>query len=200
MAVASQVKEPSMNITRRDALATGAAAITTGVVTSSLASKAALAGDPVLPAYEAFEAKRREYLAMDDRIDAVRAAVEAEMPSKPHAGRPFKELLIEEIAEQYAWRTPIYERMEVILGGCEDDILEIYYVREQAAYNALMDVEATTLDGLLCQIRAWWARYESPRDTDVAKIDPEDWHDIDPGSVLQRVYHDVARLAGEARS
>ncbi len=62
--------------------ATAAAAVTGLTVASESAAtvKAALAGDPVLPAYEAFEAVRREYIAADNHVDAVRKAVEAEMP------------------------------------------------------------------------------------------------------------------------
>ncbi len=192
-----------MQITRRDALATGAAAITTAAIATPLALKAgnvqaALGGDPVLPAYEAFEAARREYLAMDARIDAVRKAVEAEMPPEPHIGRPFKELSVEEIAEQHTWRTPIYERMVAILGEGEDDLRDPYYNRMQLAYEVLHDMQATTVAGMLCQVRAWWNVTQTIRDAEVPKPDPEASY-FDPEVIVQRLYHDVARLAGEAR-
>ena len=42
-----------------------------------------LASDPVLPAYEAFEAVRLEYVALQDDIHAVHHAVEAGMSPEP---------------------------------------------------------------------------------------------------------------------
>jgi hypothetical protein len=84
-----------MNISRRDALlgATAAAAVT-GLTVAPLAMKAAgvkaaLAGDPVLPAYEAFEAARLESIAMSDHRLAVVEAVEAELPPEPHRNRTY---------------------------------------------------------------------------------------------------------------
>ncbi len=61
-----------MQITRRDALAgatVAVAAVPTTVHAIKAASvKAALAGDPVLPAYEAFEAARLKYIAISDHV------------------------------------------------------------------------------------------------------------------------------------
>ncbi len=78
-----------MQISRRNALlgATAAAAVTGLTVAplaiKSAAVKAALGGDPVLPAFKAFEIVRRDYLAADNRVDAARAVVTAEMPPRP---------------------------------------------------------------------------------------------------------------------
>ncbi len=74
-----------MQISRRGAMLGASAAAVAGLTVAPVAMKAAgvqaaLAGDPVLPAYEAFEAVRREYIAADNHVDAVRMAVEAEMP------------------------------------------------------------------------------------------------------------------------
>ncbi len=98
-----------MQISRRGALlgATAAAAVT-GLTVAPLAMKAAnvraaLAGDPVLPAYEAFEAVRRDYIATDNHIDAIRKAVDAEMPPEPHAGRRWLDLSVAERDEGAAW-------------------------------------------------------------------------------------------------
>ncbi len=99
-----------MNISRRSALlgATAAAAVT-GLTVAPLAmkaagAKAALAGDPVLPAFEAFEVVRRDYLAADNRVDAACAVVTAEMPPEPHAGRRWLDLSDAERDEGAAWR------------------------------------------------------------------------------------------------
>ncbi len=83
--------------------------------------------------------------------------------------------------------------MTAQLGMDEDSFMDIYYDRTMLAYEAVVDIQATTLAGLLCQIRAWWSVYE--QDSEVPKDDPEvsPW---EPQSVVQRVYHDIARLAG----
>ena len=65
------------------------------------------------------------------------------------------------------------------------------------AYEALDDIQATTLDGLLCQIRAWWNNFEDSGDIEVPKPEKDA---NEPEAVLQRFYHDLKRLAGEARS
>ncbi len=87
-----------MQITRRNALmGATAAAVVTSAITAPLAIKAAgvkaagvkeaLAGDPVLPAFEAFEAARLQCNAMSDYRLAIVEAVEAELPPEPHRNR-----------------------------------------------------------------------------------------------------------------
>ncbi len=146
-----------MSISRRTALATGAAAIVTGAATAPLAMKAAsikaaLAGDPVLPAFEAFEVVRREYLAMDNHVDAVRKAVEAEMPPEPHAGRRYLDLSDAERSEGAAWRQIHAHRVEDRLVGDEDDIMNVHHDRIWDGYHDRMDIQATTVAGPLCQV------------------------------------------------
>lgn len=46
---------------------------------------------------------------------------------------------------------------------------------------------ATALDGLLCQIRAWWINYMAPGDTEVPIPDKGD-STIE--ATLKRFYHD----------
>ena len=77
-------------LTRRDALrgATAAVAVT-GAITAPLAFKAAgvqaaLGGDPVLPAYETFEAARLKYVAMYDHACAVTKEIEAALGPEPY--------------------------------------------------------------------------------------------------------------------
>ena len=190
-----------MQITRRNALlgATAAAAVT-GLTVAPLAIKAAgveaaLAGDPVLPAYEAFEAARLEGIAASDhRLEAVRA-VEAELPPEPHPGRFYPELSDAERKEAAEWRELSARRVTARLGMDEDSFMDIYYDRTMLAYEAVVDIPATTVAGLLCQVRAWWSTYEGYHNTEVPKLDPEvsPW---DPETVVHRLYHDMARLAG----
>ena len=189
------------NITRRDALlgATAAAAVT-GLTTAPLAIKAAgvkaaLAGDPVLPAFEAFEAARLQAIAMSDHRLALAEAVEAELPPEPHRNRTYLELSDAERKEAADWRVLCARRVTARLGIDEDSFMDIYYDRTMLAYEAVVDIRATTVAGLLCQVRAWWSTYEGYNNTEVPKLDPEvsPW---EPQSVVQRLYHDVARLSG----
>jgi len=191
-----------MSISRRTALlATGAAAITTGAITAPLAVKAgavkaALAGDPVLPAYEAFEAARLQCNAMSDHRLAIVEAVEAEMPPEPHRNRTYLEQSDAERQEACEWRGVCNRRVTARLGTDEDDFMNIHYDRVMLAYETVVDTPATTVAGLLCQVRAWWSTYEGHSITEIPKDDPEvsPW---EPQSVVQRVYHDLARLAAD---
>ena len=188
-------------VTRRDALlGATAAAVVTGAATIPLAIKAtaveaALAGDPVLPAYEAFEAVRREYLAVDNRINAVREAVGSAMPPQPHAGRDFLMLSDKERIEHHAWFAVHHKRTTAILGGHEDHITDGLHDSLWDGYHDLMDIRATTVAGLLCQVRAWWAAHETVRDTEVPEPGPEDCI-FEPQVLVQRLYHDIERLTG----
>ncbi len=84
-------------------------------------------------------------------------------------------------------------RVEDRLGMDEDDIMNVHHDRIWDGDHDLMDIQATTVAGLLCQVRAWWAAYETVRDTEVPK--PEGSY-YDPEVMVQRLYHDVARLSG----
>ena len=188
-----------MSISRRTALATGAAAITTAAVTAPLAIKAAgvkaaLGGDPVLPAFEAYEAARLESIAASDHRCAIVEAVQAELPPEPHAGR-YLDLSDAERKEAADWREVCHRRVTARLGMDEDSFMDIYYDRTMLAYETVVDIQATTVAGLLCQVRAWWSTYEGHSNTEIPKDDPEvsPW---EPQSVVQRLYHDIARLSG----
>ncbi len=189
-----------MQITRRNALmGATAAAVVTGAITAPLAIKAAgvqaaLAGDPVLPAFAAYEAARLQCNAMSDYRLAIVEAVEAEMPPEPHRNRSYLELSDAERQEAADWRGVCNRRVTARLGMDEDDFMNIHYDRVMLAYEAVVDIPATTVAGLLCQVRAWWSTYEGHSNTEVPKLDPEEspW---EPQSVVQRLYHDVARLS-----
>ncbi len=190
-----------MQISRRDALlgATAAAAVTGLTVTplaiKSAAVKAALAGDPVLPAFEAFEAVRREYIVADNHVDAARAVVTTEMPPEPHAGRRWFDLSDAERDEGVAWCRIHARRTEDRLGAGEDDIMDARHQRIWDGYHDLMDIQATTVAWLLCQVLAWWAAHETVRDTEVPEPGPED-RIFEPQVLVRRLYHDIARLTG----
>ena len=189
-----------MNITRRDALlGATAAAVVTGLTVAPLAIKAAgvkaLAGDPVLPAYEAFEAARLKYIAISDHVYTVVEVVEAELPPEPHRNRTYLELSPAELDEAAEWRRLCNRRVTARLGMDEDDLRDVYIDRMGLAYDALTDIQATTFAGLLCQVRAWWNVHETMRDTEIPKPDPK-VSDYDAGVIVRRLYHDVARLDG----
>ncbi len=193
-----------MSISRRTALATGAAAIVTGAATAPLAFKAAgvkaaLSGDPVLPAFEAYEAARLEAIAASDHRLAIVEAVEAQMPPEPHRNRTYLELSDAERKEAADWRGVCNRHVTARLGMDEDDFMNIHYDRVILAYETVADIRPTTVAGLLCQVRAWWSTYEGHSITEIPKDDPEvsPW---EPQSVVQRVYHDLARLTGSAPS
>ncbi len=189
-----------MQITRRNALLGASAAAVTGLNVAPLAmkaagAKAALAGDPVLLAFEAYEAARLEAIAASDHRLAIVEAVEADLPPRPHADRSFLYLNDAERDECQAWRQIHARRVTARLGMDEDSFMDIHYDRTMLAYETVADIRATTFAGLLCQVRAWWSTYESHRNTEIPKLDPEEspW---EPESVVRRLYHDVARLAG----
>ncbi len=188
-----------MNITRRDALlgATAAAAVT-GAATAPLAIKAAgvkaaLADDPVLLAFEAYEAARLQAIAMSDHRLAVVEAVEAELPPEPHPLRSYLELSDAKRQEACEWRERCQRRVTARLGMDEDSFMDIYYDRTIPAYEAVVDIRATTVAGLLCQVRAWWSTYEGHKNIQVPNPEESPW---EPITVVQRLYHDVARLSG----
>ena len=190
-----------MQISRRGALLGASAAAVVGVPVAMKAAgvKAALAGDPVLPAYEAFEAVRREYIVADNHVDVIRTAVDAEMPPEPHTDRRWLDLSVAERDEGAAWRQIHARHTEAILGEDEDHIMDVHHERIWDGYHDLIDIQATTFAGLLCQVRAWWAVYETVRDTEVPEPGPED-RIFEPQVLVQRLYHDIARLAGEVQS
>ncbi len=192
-----------MQISRRDALmgATAAAAVT-GFTAAPLAMKAAgvkaaLAGDPVLPAFEAYEAARLQAIAMSDHRLAVVEAVEAELPPEPHPGRWFPDLSDAEHKEAVEWRGLCQRHVTARLGMDEDSFMDIYYNRTMLAYEAVVDIRATTVAGLLCQVRAWWSTYEGHSNIQIPNPEESPW---EPKTVVQRLYHDIARLAGGSPS
>ncbi len=174
-------------------------AITAPLAIKAAGVKAALAGDPVLPAFEAYEAARLQAIAASDYRLAIVEAVEAELPPEPHLGRVGLELSNAEDEEAREWRMLSHRHVKARLGMDEDDFMDIYYDRVILAYEAVADIRPTTVAGLLCQLRAWWSSYEGHSITEVPKDDPEvsPW---EPQSVVQRVYHDLERLAGGSPS
>jgi hypothetical protein len=81
----------------------------------------------------------------------------------------------------------------------EDDLSDAHRDRMELAYEALTDIQATTVAGLLCQIRAWWNFHADVREQEVPKPDPEKY-DYDAEVIVRRLYHDLERIAGETTS
>ncbi len=190
------------SFTRRGAMLGASAAAVTGLTVAPLAIKAAgvkaaLGGDPVLPAFEAFEAARLEGIAASDYRLAIVEAVEAELPPEPHRNRTYLELSDAERKEAAQWRGVCHRRVTARLGMDEDSFMDVYYDRTMLAYEAVADIRATTVAGLLCQVRAWWSTYEGYDNIQLPNPEESPW---EPQSVVQRVYHDLERLAGGMQS
>ena len=152
--------------------------------------------DPVQSAFEAFEAERLKYVAMYDHACAVTEEVEAALGPRQRRTWASDEPR-HKIAAADWWQAQRRRRVAAQLGTDEDDFCKPYQDRMYLAYEALDDIQATTLDGLLCQIRAWWNNFEDSGDIEVPKPEKDA---NEPEAVLQRFYHDLKRLAGEARS
>jgi hypothetical protein len=117
------------------------------------------------------------------------------MPPEPHRNRTYLDMSPAERDEAKQWRGLCYRRITARLGMDEDDLRDIYQDRMELAYEVLVDIQATTVAGLLCQVRAWWNVREVVRDSEVPKPDPEE-NPWEPELMVRRLYHDVARLAG----
>ena len=148
--------------------------------------------DPVQSAFETFEAARLKYVAIYDHAYAVTEEVEAALGPEPHRTWASDEPR-HKIAAANWWQAHRRRRVAAQLGTDEDEFCKPHQDRMDLAYEALCDIQATTVDGLRCQIRAWWNTYENMCDTEVPRPDKGD---SEPEAVLQRF---VARLAGEAR-
>jgi hypothetical protein len=145
-----------------------------------------------------FEAARLKYIAICDHAQAVGEAVEADLPPEPHRDRNYKEMSPAEDEEARQWRVLRNRRVTARLGMDEDDFCNAYLDRADLAYGDLAEIQATTVAGLLCQVRAWWNRTENMYDTEVPKPQPKTLI-CEPEMLVQRLYHDLERLAGEAR-
>ncbi len=128
-------------------------------------------------------------------VYAVREAVEAELPPEPHRDRSWKELSPAEDEEASQWRVLCNRRVAARLGVGEDEFHKPYLDLVALACESLTDIQATTVAGLLVQIRAWWHWHESMRDTEVPKPKPKD-DTYEPEVIVRRLYHDLKRIAG----
>jgi hypothetical protein len=152
--------------------------------------------DPIQSAFEIFEAARLKCVAMNDRAWAVAEEVEAALGPKPHRTWASDEPR-HRIAAADWWQAQRRRRVAAQLGTDEDGFCKPSQDRMDRAYAALDDIQATTVEGLRCQIRARWNNYENMGDTEVPRPDKGDGG---AEAALQRFYHDLERLAGEARS
>ncbi len=95
--------------------------------------------------------------------------------------------------EAVEWRGLCQRHVTARLGMDEDSFMDIYYHRTILAYETVADIPATTVAGLLCQVRAWWSTYEGHSNIQIPNPEESPW---EPITVVQRLYHDVARLSG----
>ncbi len=72
------------------------------------------------------------------------------MPPEPHRGRAWQELSPAEDEEARQWRVLCNRRVAARLGVDEDDFCNAYLDRADLAYEALTDIQATTVAGALC--------------------------------------------------
>jgi hypothetical protein len=209
------------NITRRTALATAAAAITTGVVTTTLASKAALAADPVIALAEQHRAASKAWFAAidiyEDAADRVgfnicygEGLVTVETPdgtciwgaseirAAAEDGRQRHKLTPKQRDAALAklkWLKTDAARTRRELG------IEPLY-REREHWNArfwelqerLLDTTATTPHGVLAKLRGFY------HDDEIAGIMAGEEPDDLPGDYAASIYRDLERLAGEVSS
>ena len=165
-----------MQITRRTAIATGAAAITTAAITAPLAlkaaaTKAALAGDPVNTALQhahaEWERARQAFLGTLDDLELVEERFWAAAKE-----RGFK------------LGTRAYEALHRELGvGAAHDRQDRLCHEDRAAYERLLDTPADSVQGMALKCR-------------VALIQEDDTTESE---LVRALFADLERLSGEAR-
>ncbi len=110
--------------------------------------------DPIQSAYEAFEAARLIYDAKYEYADQVYREISA-LPVEPRRTWASDETLAQQTQWTW-WQSQRRRRTEARLGTNEEAYINPYRDRMDRAESALADIEATSLDELLCQVRAWW--------------------------------------------
>jgi hypothetical protein len=158
-----------MQISRRNALATGAAAIVTGAATAPLAKMALANGDPVIGLSAELNAAWKAWMSVDDRFEE---ACHKAGTNSLAGQRVCRTLGIESLwQEREHWKAQFWD------------------------LNArLLDTPATTARGVLTKMRGWYHEDEITamrRGGDFCDPLPEDW--------AASIYRDLERLAGEAR-
>ncbi len=158
-----------MNITRRDALATGAAAITTAAITAPLAIKAALGGDPVIAVAQQLRAANKAWVAADVVFEEAADRAGGSSLTGQEACR--------EIGIESLWQ----ER-------------ERAKARYRDLCGRLLDTPATTTRGVLAKLRGFYLDGEI---ADMRAGGYPD--NALPMEYAASVYRDLERLAGGPR-
>ena len=209
-----------MSISRRTALATGAAAITTAAITAPLAikagaTKAALAGDPAVVLSQQLRAASQAWFDAIDAFDEAghrvgynwvyydRGSVEVETSNGCYG---WNEEEIRQAAEdgriapdkRDAALAELKQReCEAQEARRELGIESLYQEREHWKARfwdlraQLLDTPATTPRGVLAKLRGFY------HDEEIAAID--DGLEGLPGEYATSIYRDLERLSGEAR-
>ena len=213
-----------MSISRRTALlATGAAAITAGVVTAPLASKAALAADPVIELAAQVKAAYRASCEADDAYEA------AAHDAGHNICADFDTTTVTAInGQQYGWSrdavlfaaspggymqarvTP--EERDRALAVIDADQRKVARVRHDLGLGPikerkdrtrahwrelearLLDTPALTVAGVLAKLQAWYGDHEIEDMRSGGYADPL------PEEYAASVYRDLERLTGGASS
>ncbi len=181
-----------MSISRRTALATGAAAITTAAITAPLALKAALAGDDSHLAALHAEWLVAEGAQIEARDVADRALFAAwrtagPCPSDDMSGYSNGKELEAAMVPWRAAREAAVEKSDATELDCRADAAQDV---ANNAFDALMAAPAQTLRGVLFKFRGYYCDSEI---TDImAGDDPSDL----PGEVIAAIYRDIERLSG----
>ena len=144
--------------------------------------------DPIQSALETFEAARLKYVAMYDHASVVTQEVEAALGPSPPWAWAYDEARAKR-AECDWWQAQRRRLVAAQLGTDEDSFCNPHRVRMEGAYAALDKFQATTVDELLCQLRAWRCVEECCVDETSSE-----WR------MILRLLKDLERLAGELRS
>ena len=144
--------------------------------------------DPIQSAYEKFEAARLIHDANNERVHKAYREAEAALGPRPdRAGKTLSQ------RAQWTWWHAQQRRLVGARLGTDERVVadepDPYRDRLESAEKDLSKIEATSLDEILCQLRAWWTVEECCIDEDSSE-----------GLMILRLLKDLERLAGESRS
>ncbi len=213
-----------MQISRRNALATGAAAVITGAATAPLAMKAAgvkaaLAGDPVIGLVEQLKAARQARNVADDAYE------EAAYKKGFSICADFNWVRVKPAdGHEYSWGPDqirraatdgrlTQEQAACYLAEAKDHKKKTDHVRRQLGLGPfkkntdfwagryyqleaeILDTPALTVAGVLAKLQGWYGDYEIE-----AMREGENPYDGLDSAWVASIYRDLERLAGSAPS
>ena len=139
-------------------------------------------------AHEKFEAAWLIYGAEFERADEAHREVQAALGPRPE--RTWAADETRAAVAKYEWYSAQHQRQVAArLGTDLDEYINPYRDRMESAERDLSEIEATSPDDLLCQLRAWLTVNECIVDKDSSE-----------GRIIMRLLRNLERLTGEARS